>query len=151
MTNVRWATLATAFAIIGVATNCSSSTDASPDPSTITLISGANQTVTLNPLGPHGLTDLPQLVVVRVDSMGTPLAGRLISVSIRMSDAPGANGPYSFLTGADGQAAMQLQLSNLPGPVSVSAGYAKCVKGDPIVCERSVIIATVSVPGIVAQ
>jgi hypothetical protein len=144
----RRALLPLTVAIIGLVTSCSSSTDSPPDPSAITLISGANQTVTVNPTG---LTDLPQLVVVRVDSLGTPLAGRDISVSVWMSGAPGPNGPYPFLTDSDGEAAMQLQLSNIRGPVSVTAAYQKCVKLGFIACDRFVTIATVSVPGIVAQ
>ena len=146
--DARRARLCMTIAIIAVATSCSSSTDAPPDPSTITLISGGNQTVTVNS---NGLTDLPQLVVVRVDSMGTSLAERDISVSVWMSGAPGANGPYPFVTGADGIAAMQLQLSNIKGPVSVNAAYTKCVRWGLFACDKSVTIATVSVPGIVAQ
>jgi hypothetical protein len=118
------------------------------DPSTITFISGGNQTVTVNA---SGLTDLPQLVLVRVDSIGTPLAGRDISVAVRMSGAPGPNGPYLFLTGPDGIAVMQLQLSNIHGPVSVIAAYTKCVSWALFGCEHSVAIATVSVPGILSQ
>ena len=137
------------LAIIAVATSCSSSTDAAPDPSTITYISGGNQTVTVNS---SGLTDLPELVLVRVDSLGIPLAGRDVSVSVHMNGAPGANGPYAFVTGADGIAAMQLQLSNIRGPVSVTASYTKCVSpGFFFGCDRSVAIASVSIPGIVAQ
>ena len=135
-------------AIIAAATSCKSSTDAPPDPSTLTLISGGNQTVTVNPTG---LTDLPELVVVRLDSAGIALAGRDISVSIRMNGAPGSNGPYAFFTGPDGIAAMQLQLSNIRGPVSVSAAYTKCVIWGWFGCDRTVAVATVSVPGIVAQ
>jgi hypothetical protein len=136
------------LAVIALATSCSSSTDAPPNPSTITLISGGNQTVTVNA---SGLTDLPQLVVVRVDSLGTPLAGRDISVSVQMNGAPGPNGPYPFVTDADGIAAMQLQLSNIHGLVSVRADYRKCVKVGFLECEKWVTIASVSVPGIVAQ
>jgi hypothetical protein len=144
----RRAMLCITLAVMAVATSCSSSTDAPRDPSTITLISGGNQTVTVNP---SGLTDLPQLVVVHVDSMGTPLAGRDISVSVWMSGAPGPNGPAAFVTGADGTAAMQLQLSNIKGPVSVHADYTKCVTWGLFWCDKYVTIATVSVPGIVAQ
>jgi hypothetical protein len=137
-----------ALAIIAAATSCSSSTDAAPDPTTITYISGGNQTVTVNS---SGLTDLPQLVLVRVDSMGTPLAGRAVSVSVTMNGAPGSNGPYPFVTGADGIAAMQLQLSHILGPVAVRASYTKCVTLGFFGCDKWVAIASVSVPGIVAQ
>jgi hypothetical protein len=137
-----------ALAITAAATSCSSSTDAAPNPSTITYISGGNQTVTVNS---SGLTDLPQLVLVRVDSLGIPLAGRDISVSVHMNGAPGPNGPYPFVTGADGMAAMQLQLSNILGPVAVRASYTKCVTPGFSGCDKWVTIASVSVPGIVAQ
>jgi hypothetical protein len=147
--DIRRATLScVTLAIAVMATSCSSSTDAVLDPSTITYISGGNQTVTVNP---SGLTDLPQLVLVRVDSMGSPLAGRDISVSVQMNGAPGPNGPYPFVTGADGIASMQLQLSNIHGPVSVRASYTKCVVWGSYVCDKSVVIASVNVPGIVAQ
>ena len=149
MTNASRARVSTTLALFGVAVGCSSSTDAPPrDPSTLTLISGANQTVTVNPTG---LTNVPELVVVRLDSMGTPLAGRDLSVSVWMSGAPGTNGPYPFVTGADGVAAMQLVLSNIPGPVAVTAAYVKCVRWGWKACDESVRVATVSVPGIVAQ
>jgi hypothetical protein len=144
----RASLLCTTPAIIALATSCSSSTDAAPNPSTITLISGGNQTVTVNA---SGLTDLPELVVVRVDSLGTPLAGRDISVSVRMNGAPGPNGPYPFITDGDGTAAMQLQLSNIHGPVSVRAHYTKCVSWGLFWCDQAVTIASVTVPGIVAQ
>jgi hypothetical protein len=145
----RTALLCSTLAMIAVATSCSGSTDAPRDPSTITYISGGNQIVTVNS---SGLTDLPQLVVVRVDSLGTPLAGRDVSVSVHMNGAPGANGPYPFVTGADGIAAMQLPLSNIRGPVSVTASYTKCVVvGLFFGCDKTVTIASVSIPGIVAQ
>jgi hypothetical protein len=137
-----------ALSIVATASSCSGSTDAPRDPSTITYISGGNQTVTVNR---DGLTDLPELVLVRVDSLGTPLAGHDVSVSVHMSGAPGPNGPYSFVTGADGIAAMQLQLSNIHGPVSVVASYTKCVSLGFFGCEKFAAIASVSVPGIVAQ
>ncbi|MFL5611308.1 MAG: hypothetical protein ACJ78G_11390 [Gemmatimonadaceae bacterium] len=144
----RRATSCIALAVVAVATSCGSSTDAPRDPSTIAYISGGNQTVTVNA---SGLTDLPQLVLVRVDSIGTALAGRDISVAVTMNGAPGPNGPYPFVTGADGIAAMQLQLSNIHGPVSVRASYVKCVHQGAFFCDRFVTIASVNVPGIVAQ
>jgi hypothetical protein len=97
------------------------------------------------------LTDLPELVLVRVDSSGIPLAGHDVSVSVHMNGAPGANGPYPFVTGADGIAAMQLQLSNIRGPVNVTASYTKCVTWGLFACVKSAAIASVNVPGIVAQ
>jgi len=136
------------LAVVAVGAGCSSSTDAAHDPSTITYISGGNQTVTVNA---SGLTDLPQLVMVRVDSVGIPLAGHDVSVSVHMSGAPGPNGPQTFITGADGIAAMQLLVSNIPGPVSVRASYTKCLRLGLFGCEKYGEVASVSVPGIVAQ
>jgi hypothetical protein len=136
------------LALVAVAVGCGSSTDAAPDPSTISYISGGNQTVTVNG---NGLTDLPQLVLVRVDSAGIPLAGHDVSVSVHMNGAPGPNGPYPFVTGADGIAAMQLQLSNIHGPVSVRASYVKCVEFNLFGCGKFAAIAGVDIPGIVAQ
>ncbi len=105
---------------------CSDTTEPPSDASTLTHISGNSQTVTLDPVST--LTNLPQLVVVRLDSSGTPLPGRQLHVAVQMSGAPGANGPYEFRTGSDGTAAMQLQVSNIPGPVGIGVSYMKCVK-----------------------
>ena len=147
--NAHRATLASALALIAVSSGCSSSTEPpSHDWATITLISGANQTVTVNPTG---LTDLPQLVVVRVDSLGTPLATRDVRVMVQMNGAPGANGPYSFVTASDGVAAMQLQVSNIRGPVGVIVAYEECARWGFFACEQTLTLATLSVPGVVAQ
>jgi hypothetical protein len=148
--HARRATLVSALALIAISSGCSSSSSTQPpaDWATITLISGANQTVTVNP---SGLTDLPQLVVVRVDSLGTPLAAGDVRVRVWMNGAPGPNGPYSFITGADGVAAMQLQVSNILGPVSVNADYVRCTRWGFFACEQTEMLATVIVPGVVAQ
>jgi hypothetical protein len=137
-----------ALALSALLSSCSSSTDARFDWAHVTLISGANQTVTVNP---SGLTDIPELVVVRVDSLGTPLAGAELQVSVHMNGAPGPNGPYAFVTGSDGIAAMQLQLSNIKGPVSVTVAYVKCARLGLFACDQYRTLATVGVPGIVAQ
>jgi hypothetical protein len=136
------------LALVAVSSSCSSSTQPAADWASITLISGADQTVKVNP---SGLTDLPQLVVVRVDSLGTPMAGGELRVNVHMNGAPGSNGPYSFFAGPDGVAAMQLQLSNIVGPVDVKVWLVKCTSWGFVLCERSVTLASVSVPGIVAQ
>jgi hypothetical protein len=91
----------------------------------LTVVSGNAQTVTIQPVG---LTDFPQPVVVRLDSLGTPLAGGELRVAVHMSGAPGPNGPYPFTTGSDGTASMQLVASNIPGPVMITVSYVKCIK-----------------------
>ena len=142
------AILISALALVAVPSACSNSTEPVPDWATLTLISGSPQTVTVNP---SGLTDLPELVVVRVDSLGTPLAGGDIRVTVRMNGAPGPNGPYYFVTGPDGIAAMQLQVSNIRGPVRVTVAYEKCARSGFKACEQTVTLASLIVPGIVAQ
>ena len=127
---------------------CSSSTDARFDWANITLISGGNQNVTVNS---SGLTDLPELVVVRVDSLGTPKANAEVRARAWMHGAPGPNGYYYFVTGLDGVAAMQLQLSNPKGPVNLTVEYVICAELAIFGCPRYRTLATVNVPGIVAQ
>ena len=136
-----------ALALALVCGACSGSTEPRSDWAKITLISGANQTVTLNSV----LTDFPELVVVRVDSLGTPVAAAELSVSITMSGAPGANGPYPFVTGADGVASMQLQASNIRGPVSVIVRYVRCEREGFFGCDAYGTLASLIVPGILAQ
>jgi hypothetical protein len=47
---------------------------------------------------------------------------------------------------------MQLQLSNIHGPIGVTASYTKCmVLGFLFGCDKTATIASVSIPGIVAQ
>ena len=140
--------LVCAIAPTAFLSGCSSSTEARFDWGNITLISGANQNVTVNP---SGLTDLPQLVVVRADSVGTPKAGAEVRATAWMSGAPGPNGPYFFVTGADGVASMQLQLSNIKGPVRLTVDYVLCDDLGFYSCEHYRTLATVNVPGIVAQ
>lgn len=129
---------------------CSSSTEAEPrfDWANITLISGANQNVTVNQ---SGLTPLPELVVVRADSLGTPMEGAEVRATARMSGAPGPNGPQYFVTDGDGVASMQLHLSNPKGPVVLTVEYVMCDKVGWFACEHYRTLATVNVPGIVAQ
>jgi hypothetical protein len=147
--NARRATLASTLALLAVSSSCSSTTEPAPIKwATITLISGGNQSVTVNQ---SGLTDLPQLVVVRVDSLGTPFAGADVRVTVQMNGAPGPNGPYYFVTGLDGVAAMQLQLSNIRGPVGIGVAFEKCARWGFFVCDQTVTLAALSVPGVVAQ
>jgi len=140
--------LVCAIATAALLSGCSSSTEARFDWANITLISGASQKVTVNS---SGLTDLPELVVVRADSLGTPKAGAEVRATVTMSGAPGPNGPYFFVTGADGVASMQLQVSNIKGPVSLRVDYVMCDDLGFVSCDHYRTLATVNVPGIVAQ
>jgi hypothetical protein len=46
---------------------------------------------------------------------------------------------------------MQLQVSNIPGPVVVRVAYTKCVLEGLFGCDKVVTVTSMSVPGIVAQ
>jgi hypothetical protein len=118
---------------------CSGTTEPPPAWATLTLISGDQQTVAM---GAETLTDFPQPVVVRLDSLGTPIAGGDLRVAVTMSGAPGANGPYPFTTASDGTASMQLVVSNIPGPVTIDVSYVRCVKpGIFFDCDKEKIFA----------
>jgi hypothetical protein len=136
---IRRAQLAIIVVFIATTTACSGTTEPEETWASLTLISGDNQTVTINPTG-H-LTEFPQLVVVRADSMGTPLAGGDLRVAVQMNGAPGPNGPYPFLTGPDGTAAMQLEVSNIPGPVSIDVSYVKCARWGWFFCDQEKTLA----------
>lgn len=134
---------------VTVFSGCSPSTapPANANWATITLISGANQTVTVNP---QASTYLPQLIVVRVDSLGKPKPGALIQVSVTMNGEVQQQPNQSFATQSDGLAHMRVLIRSTPGPVSIIAEYAKC-KTTGFSCPEFVTFASVSVPGIVAQ
>jgi len=128
---------------------CSGTSEPEPVWATLTHVSGDNQTVTVNPVG---LTDFPALVLVHLDSLGTPLAGGELRVAIQMSGAPGPNGPYPFTTGADGTASMQLVASNIPGPVSIIVSYVKCVKpGFFVDCDQWKTITTLGLSALAVR
>ena len=95
-------------------------------------------------------TNLPQLVVVRIDSLGRPKAGAQVNASVTMNGDPRPDGTFSFLTGPDGVARMQLQVGTIPGPVSIVVEYVKCATTG-FACVEYVTLASLSVPGIVAQ
>lgn len=142
--------LVCAIAPTALLSGCKSSTETEArfDWANITLISGANQNVTVNQ---SGLTPLPELVVVRADSLGTPMARADVRATARMSGAPGPNGPQFFVTDDEGVASMQLYLSNPKGPVILTVDYVMCDKLGWFACEHYRTLATVNVPGIVAQ
>jgi hypothetical protein len=127
--------------------SCSSATDAgSRSTATIALLSGGNQTVTVNASGP-GLHDLPEPVVVYVEDNGTPVVEGTVRVTVSMNGAPGPNGPYDFVTGADGRASMNLQVSNIVGPFKIDVSYVVCVTWGLFGCDRFGTRATVSSTG----
>ena len=113
-----------ALTLVAGVSGCSGTTDPPPAWATLTLVSGDNQTVTM---GPEILTYFPQPVVVHLDSLGTPIADGQLRVAVFMNGAPGPNGPYPFTTGPDGNASMQLVVSNIPGPVRIDVSYVRCV------------------------
>jgi hypothetical protein len=128
---------------------CAGITEPEENWASLSLISGDNQTVALKPTG-H-LSDFPELVVVRVDSLGTPLEGGDLRVAIRMSGAPGPNGPYSFITGLDGTAAMQLEASNIPGPVTIDVSYVKCARWGWFFCDQEKTLATLRLSAVAVR
>jgi hypothetical protein len=143
----RWIALTLGLASLCACSGDSGSTEPPANWAAITLISGANQTVTVRPTL---RTYLPQPLVVRVDSLGRPKAGAIVSVSVTMNGEPKQQPMFSFLTDTDGIARMQVQLGSNPGPVSIVAEYVKC-KTTGFACGEWVTFASVSVPGITAQ
>jgi hypothetical protein len=139
----------TALALTLVAgTGCSGTTEPPPTWATLTLVSGDKQTVTM---GAETLTDFPQLVVVHLDSLGTPIANGDLSVAVHMNGAPGANGPYFFTTGSDGNASMQLVVSNFTGPVQIQVSYMRCVKPGLFECAQARTFATLSLSAVAVR
>lgn len=140
----------TALALALVAgTGCSGTTDTPPPAwATLTLVSGDNQTVTM---GAEVLTDFPQPVVVHLDSLGSPIANGQLSVAVQMHGAPGPNGPYAFTTGSDGNASMQLVVSNFTGPVQIQVSYMRCVKPGLFECAQERIFATLSLSAVTVR
>ena len=139
--HVRRAVLTFALAAFAGGSGCSGPTEPTAW-ATLTLVSGDNQTVTIDPAGP--LTNFPQLVVVHLDSLGTPIAGGMLSVPVQMSIAPGPNGPYAFTTDSDGNASMQLVVSNIPGPVRIEVNYIRCVRPGFFDCAQYKTFATLA-------
>jgi hypothetical protein len=132
-----------------VSASCSGTSGPEPAWATLSHVSGDHQTVTVNAVG---LTDFPQPVLVHLDSLGTPLAGRELRVAIQMSGAPGPNGPYPFTTGADGTASMQLVASNIPGPVGITVSFVKCVKpGFFVDCDQWKTITTLGLSALAVR
>ena len=131
--------LVLALTLLAGSSGCSGTTEPAPTWATLTLISGDKQTVTM---GAEVLTDFPQPVVVHLDSLGTPIVGGDLRVAVTMSGAPGANGPYWFTTGQEGTASMQLQVSNMAGPVMIDVSYMRCVKPGFLDCAQEKIFAS---------
>jgi hypothetical protein len=131
-----------------VGSGCSGTTEPPPVWATLTLVSGDKQTVTM---GAEVLTDFPQPVVVHLDSLGTPIAGGWLTVKVFMNGAPGPNGPYPFTTDANGDASMQLVVSNIPGPVSIDVIYLRCVEPGFLDCAQTKIFATLSLSAVAVR
>jgi len=127
---------------------CSGTTEPAPVWATLTLLSGDKQTVTM---GAEVLTDFPQLVVVHLDSLGTPMANGQLSVAVQMNGAPGPNGPYGFTTDSDGNASMQLVVSNIPGPVTIGVSYVRCVEVGWFDCAQYKTFATLSLSALAVR
>ncbi len=145
----RRARLAMIVALVATTSACRGTTEPEETWASLTLISGDNQTVTINPTG-H-LSDFPDLVVVRADSLGTPLAGGDLRVAVRMSGTPGPNGPYAFTIGPDGTAAMQLVVSNIPGPVTIDVSYVKCAKWGWFFCDQEKTLASLRLSAVAVR
>lgn len=145
---LRHGNLPVIVGLVAMMSSCSGTTEPQDTWARISLISGADQTVTINPTA-H-LADFPQLVVVRVDSLGTPVSGGELRVAVQMSGAPGPNGPYAFVTGPDGTAAMQLQVSNIPGPVGINVSYVRCVLWF-FGCDQEKTLATLSLSAVAVR
>ena len=140
--------LVLALTLLAGSSGCSGTTEPAPTWATLTLISGDKQTVTM---GAEVLTDFPQPVVVHIDSLGTPIVGGDLSVNVTMSGAPGANGPYPFTTDANGNASMQLVVSNIPGPVTIGVSYVRCVELGWFDCAQYKTFATLSLSALAVR
>jgi hypothetical protein len=145
--NVRPVALVFALMVFAGCSSCSGTTEPAAW-ATLTLLSGNNQTVTVAPVG---LTNFSQPVVVHLDSLGTPMANGQLSVNVHMNGMPGPNGPYGFTTGSDGNASMQLVVSNIPGPVTIGVSYARCVEPGFFDCARYKTFASLSLSAVAVR
>jgi hypothetical protein len=145
--NVRRVALVLALTVFAGGSGCSGTTEPAAW-ATLTLISGNNQTVTVEPVG---LTNFSQPVVVHLDSLGTPMANGQLSVNVYMNGMPGPNGPYGFTTGPDGNASMPLVVSNIPGPVTIGVSYGRCVEPGWFDCAQYKTFATLSLSAIAVR
>lgn len=143
----RRTALIMALTLLGLSSACSGSTE--PDAwATLTLVSGDNQTVTIDPMG---LTPIHQPVIVHLDSLGTPIAAGELLVAVHMNGMPGPNGPYAFATGSDGTASMQLVVSNIPGPVRIEVSFVRCVRLGFFDCDQYKTLATLSLSAVAVR
>lgn len=72
-------------------------------------------------------------------------------MAVQMSGAPGPNGPYAFFTGPDGTAAMQLQVSNIVGPVGINVSYVRCARWGFKGCDQEKTLATLSLSAVAVR
>jgi hypothetical protein len=140
--------LVLALALAAAGSGCSGATEPVAW-ATLTLVSGDNQTVKMDPVRP--LTDFSQPVVVHLDSLGTPISEGELRVAVWMNGMPGPNGPYAFTTGSDGVASMQLVVSNIPGPVRIEVSYVRCVRLGFFACDLEKTFATLSMSAVAVR
>jgi len=138
-----------AVLLTAVSSGCKGTTEPHSDWATLTLVSGNNQTVTMDAVGP--LTNFPQPVVVHLDSLGTSIGDGELRAAVWMSGMPGPNGPYAFTSGSDGTASMQLQVSNIPGPVRIELSYVRCVRPGFFYCDQYKTFATLSLSAVAVR
>ena len=134
--------LASALTLLATFSACKSPTDFAY-PSTLTLVSGGNQTVTINP---GGLADLPQPVVVRLERHGKPVKYNSVSAGVASAASSATPRYYYFFTGEDGIATMQLQADDIPGPFNIDVTFQECSDGG-LFCDQTVVKATLHVTG----
>jgi len=133
--------LVSALTLLATLSACTSPSSTYDDPATLTLVSGGNQTVTINP---GGLADFPQPVVVRLDRNGKPVQYGALSVHVASASAGSSALPraYLFVTGPDGVATMQLQVADSPGPFNINVEFWIC---SGTFCDAIKILATLKV------
>lgn len=148
--SIHRATLTVALAGAAASMGCSGTetTDAGSTP-TIAVISGADQSVVINESAE--LTSLPQPVVLYVEDRGAPVARAELRAEVWMNGAPGPGFPTFSVTDAAGRAAMNVRVSNIPGPFRINVAYILCVKPNFKGCDQSQTLATVQTNGIAAR
>jgi hypothetical protein len=131
-----------ALALLATVGGCKSSTSTYDDPATISLVSGGNQTVTVNP---GGFADLPLPVVVHVARNGKPVQYGALSVLVTTVGSSAPSRSYGFFTGTDGSVSMPLQVEDTPGQFKIDVSLWICAGST--FCAESKILGTLRVTG----